>query len=54
VGAPDLRFEQEFPGFFDKDKFSAFFVISNFCNLLTDNWCVLKEMSFPRTDDVVI
>ncbi len=52
-GSLDLRFEQEFPGFFKKDKFSAFVVIRNFCNLLNDNWCVLKEMSFPRTDDIV-
>ena len=22
-------------------------------NLLNDNWCVLKEAGFPRTDDVV-
>lgn len=49
----DLRVEQEFPGFFANDRFSAFFVIKNFCNLINDNWCVLKEAGFPRTDDVV-
>ena len=49
----DLRVEQEFPGFFANDRFSAFFVIKNFCNLLNSNWCVLKESSFPRMDDVV-
>jgi hypothetical protein len=49
----DLRFEQEIPGFFGKDKFSAFIVIKNFCNLLNSDWCVLKEAGFPRTDDVV-
>jgi hypothetical protein len=49
----DLRIEQDFPGFFANDRFSAFFVIKNFCNLLNDNWCVLKEANFPRTDDVV-
>jgi len=53
-GHLDLKFEQEIPGFFGKDKFTAYVVISNFCNLLNDNWCVLKEASFPRTDDVVI
>jgi len=53
-GHLDLKFEQDFPGFFQKDKFTAYVVISNFCNLLNDNWCVLKEASFPRTDDVVI
>jgi hypothetical protein len=52
-GSLDLRLEQEIPGFFGKDKFSAFLVIRNFCNLLNDNWCVLKEAGFPRTDDVV-
>ncbi len=52
-GSLDLRFEQEIPGFFGRDKFSAFVVIRNFCNLLNDNWCVLKEAGFPRTDDVV-
>jgi len=52
-GHLDLRFEQEFPGFFSKDKFSVFLVISNFCNLLNDDWCVLKEAGFPRMDDVV-
>ncbi len=52
-GHLDLRIEQEFPGFFKKDKISAYLVISNFCNLLNDNWCVLKEAAFPRTDDVV-
>jgi hypothetical protein len=49
----DLRIEQEIPGFFGSDKFSAFVVIKNFCNLLNDDWCVLREASFPRTDDVV-
>ena len=49
----DLRLEQEFPGFFGKDKFSAFLVIANFCNMLNDDWCVLKEAGFPRMDDVV-
>ena len=52
-GHLDLRIEQELPGFFKNDKFSAFAVIKNFCNLLNDNWCVLKEAGFPRTDDVV-
>jgi len=52
-GHLDLRIEQDFPGFFEKDKFSAFVVIKNFCNMLNDSWCVLKEAGFPRTDDVV-
>jgi len=49
----DLRVEQEFPGFFANDRFSAFFVIKNFCNMLNDSWCVLRESGFPRMDDVV-
>jgi len=28
-------------------------VVKNFCNLLNDDWCVLKEARFPRTDDIV-
>ena len=49
----DLRVEQEIPGFFGSDRFSAFVVIKNFCNMLNDDWCVLREAGFPRTDDVV-
>ncbi len=49
----DLRIEQDFPGFRDNDKFSAFLVVKNFCNLLNDSWCVLEEVGFPRTDDIV-
>ncbi len=49
----DLRIEQDFPGFFENDRFSAYITIKNFCNLLNDDWCVLKEVGYPRTDDVV-
>ena len=52
-GHLDLRFEQEFPGFRKGDKFHAYVVIKNFCNMLNDDWCVLKESGFPRMDDVV-
>lgn len=52
-GHLDLRIEQDFPGFFEGDRFSAYITISNFCNLLNDDWCVLKEASFPQIDDVV-
>ena len=52
-GSVDLRIEQDFPGFFDNDRFSAFVVIKNFCNMLNDGWCVLKEARFPRMDGVV-
>jgi hypothetical protein len=52
-GHLDLRIEQDFPGFFEGDRFSAYMTIKNFCNLLNDDWCVLKEAGFPRMDDVV-
>lgn len=44
----DFRFEQEFPGFLDGHKASAFFVIDNLTNLINDDWGVLYERSFPR------
>jgi outer membrane receptor for ferrienterochelin and colicin len=49
----DLRLEQEFPGFTQGHKFAAFVVIKNFCNLLNNDWCVLKEASFPRRQAIV-
>ena len=52
-GSFDIRIEQEFPGFFANDRFSAFLIIKNFCNMLNDSWCVLKEAGFPRMDDIV-
>jgi outer membrane receptor for ferrienterochelin and colicin len=52
-GKFDFRFEQEFPGFRDEHRFSGFLVIRNLCNLLNDNWCVLKEVGFPRRQAVV-
>jgi hypothetical protein len=49
----DLRIEQEFPGFMDGHKFAGFIIIKNFCNLLNDEWCVLREAGFPRNQPVV-
>ena len=49
----DLRIEQEFPGFRKDHHFAAFMVIRNFCNMINDNWCTLKEVGFPRTEGVV-
>jgi len=46
-GQLDLRLEQEFPGFRENDRFSAFLVIRNLCNLINDDWCVLKKTFFP-------
>jgi hypothetical protein len=49
----DIRVEQEFPGFRQDHRFAAFFVVRNFCNLLNDDWCTLKEVSFPRMQSTV-
>jgi outer membrane receptor for ferrienterochelin and colicin len=49
----DFRFEQEFPGFSEDHRFSGFVVIKNLCNLINDDWCVLKEVGFPRRQSVV-
>lgn len=42
----DIRIEQQFPGFIEGHKASAFFVVENFGNLINDDWGVLKEGSF--------
>lgn len=47
----DLRVEQEFPGFAEGHKGSAFFVIDNLTNLINDDWGILEEVSFPRSVD---
>lgn len=49
----DLRVEQELPGFREGHKSSAWIQVKNFCNLLNDDWCVLREAGFPRTQPVV-
>jgi hypothetical protein len=49
----DLRAEQEFPAFAQGHKFAGWITIKNLCNLLNDDWCVLKEASFPRTQGIV-
>ncbi len=49
----DIRVEQEFPGFRDEHRFVGFVVIRNFCNMINDDWCTLKEVSFPRRQSVV-
>ncbi|WDE01340.1 TonB-dependent receptor [Thalassomonas actiniarum] len=42
----DVRVEQEFAGFMEGHKGSAFFVIENVGNLLNDDWGVLKQGSY--------
>ena len=49
----DLRVEQEFPAFSEGHKFAGWITIKNFCNLLNDDWCVLRQVSFPRRQAVV-
>jgi hypothetical protein len=49
----DLRVEQEFPAFKENHKFAAWIVIKNLCNLINDEWCVLREASFPRSQPLV-
>lgn len=49
----DLRIEQEFPGFTEGHKLAGWITFRNFCNFLNDDWCVLKEASFPRAQGVV-
>jgi hypothetical protein len=35
------------------DKFAGFIIIKNFCNLLNDEWCVLREAGFPGSQPIV-
>jgi outer membrane receptor for ferrienterochelin and colicin len=49
----DLRMEQEFPAFKQGHKFAGWIVIKNLCNLINDEWCVLREASFPRAQGIV-
>jgi hypothetical protein len=43
----DLRVTQEFPGFADSHRGSAFIVIDNLTNLLNDDWGVMYQANFP-------
>ncbi len=49
----DLRIEQELPGFKQGHKFAVYAVFKNLCNLINDNWCVLKETDFPLKRSVI-
>lgn len=49
----DIRIEQEFPGFSDDHKLSGWLTIRNACNLISSDWCIFREASFPRTQGVV-
>lgn len=43
----DLKIEQEFGGFGETDKLSAFMVVDNLTNLLNDEWGIQREADFP-------
>ena len=43
----DMRISQEFPGFSDSHRGSAFIVIDNLTNLLNDDWGVMYKPNFP-------
>jgi hypothetical protein len=43
----DLLVTQEFPGFADGHRGSAFIVIDNLTNLLNDDWGVMYQANFP-------
>jgi outer membrane receptor for ferrienterochelin and colicin len=43
----DFRVAQEFPGFSQEHRASAFLVIDNLTNLLNDDWGILRQHNFP-------
>lgn len=49
----DIRVEQEFPAFIEGHKLSGWIVVKNFCNLINDEWCNLRQVSFPRRQGIV-
>ena len=42
-----MRISQEFPGFSDSHRGSAFLIIDNLTNLLNDDWGVMYKANFP-------
>jgi hypothetical protein len=44
----DLRITQEFPGFADGHRGSAFIVVDNLTNLLNSEWGVMYKANFPN------
>ena len=34
-------------------KFAGWITVKNFCNLLNSEWCVLRQVSFPRRQAIV-
>lgn len=49
----DLKIKQEFPGFRDGDRASAFIVLENALNFVNSDWGVLKQHGFPGAASVV-
>ncbi|MBT0585919.1 TonB-dependent receptor [Alteromonas oceanisediminis] len=49
----DVRISQDFAGFMEGHRGQVFLNIENFGNLLNDDWGILEEASFPRSQRVV-
>ncbi|HEY7776078.1 MAG TPA: TonB-dependent receptor [Kineobactrum sp.] len=49
----DLKIEQEVPGFMADHRGKAFLIVENLGNLLNDDWGVMYEASFPRSQQLV-
>lgn len=48
----DLRIEQQIPGFTPGSKASAFLVVDNLTNLLSDEWGILRQVNFPNNVEI--
>ena len=49
----DLKISQEIPGFGEDHNATAYLTINNIGNLINDEWGVLYEQRFPRSQDIV-
>jgi outer membrane receptor for ferrienterochelin and colicin len=49
----DLRISQELPGFGESQNATVYMVVENLLNLINDDWGVLYEQGFPRTQNIV-
>jgi hypothetical protein len=47
----DMRLEQEFPGVLEGHKTSAFILVDNLTNLISDEWGVQRRVPFPNIVD---
>ena len=49
----DLRLEQEFPAFAPGHRAAGYLVIENLGNLISDEWGILTQASYPQIRSVV-